>query len=368
MSKVFKTEFGKKEYFSKNDTLFFKGIAILLIVLHNYFHIIQGFGIENEFLFHDGNYLRFYNTFISFDIKNQLAGIFSFLGHYGVQIFFFFSAYGLTIQYSNWKESDFKFIFRRLKKIYFLLLFAVLFCVVFFEIIGISFGFKGTVARTLILGSTLNSFTTLSMFSGPFWFFAAIIQFYIIFPFLYKFVLKFRLDLKFVPLILSLCLVYIFYFYLDGLTLTFGEKTFDLSVFRNVIGHLPELILGIIMAVYGKKSFSFLFIIGALLIYIFSQIYSFIFPLSFVSMTVLLLPLISFIERKMNNFFKQIILFTGNISMILFIVNGPFRSLSLFDVSPDLKLERIFLYLILLYTLSYLLFRVYEFLRLKLKI
>src|SRR5690554_982261 len=148
--------------FSKKDTTYFKGIAILMIVIHNYLHILPGFGIENEFLFKEYNIQSFLKNVTIGSFYNFIAAVFSFLGHYGVQIFFFFSAYGLTIQYAKRKVTKKKFILNRLKKVYFLMAFAVVFSVVFYKTIGISFGALGTIGRALILGSTLNSFTTLS--------------------------------------------------------------------------------------------------------------------------------------------------------------------------------------------------------------
>lgn len=354
--------------FSKTDTTFFKGIAILMIVIHNYMHIISGFGIENEFLFSPRNFERFLRKITDLTIQGFIGGLFSFLGHYGVQLFFFFSAYGLTIQYSKWEGSDFKFILHRLKKVYFLMAFAVLFCVVYFHFIGISIGFVGTIVRALILGSTLNSFTNLSMFSGPFWFFAAIIQFYILFPLLYRFVIKFNLKNSFIPFLASFIIIYILYLTLDNKTLILMGKSVNLALFRNVIGHLPELILGITMAHFGFKNFQPWVIILALIIFMGSQISEWLFPLSFLSMTILLITLITQIEKHTNDYFKKTLLYIGNISMILFIVNGPFRTNPLFEVSSSLKFERTFLFLFLLFILSHLLYLLYEFFVRKLKI
>lgn len=67
--------------------------------------------------------------------------------------------------------------------------------------------------------------------------------------------------------------------------------------------------------------------------------------------------------------FKNVILYVGQISMILFIVNGPLRFFEFFRVEdPMNRALRIFLFIPLLFGLSHLLFMVYSFLTKKLKI
>ncbi|KEY19073.1 acyltransferase family protein [Kaistella antarctica] len=356
------------DLFSKSDTLFFKGIAIMMIILHNYLHFLPGYSIENEFSFSSTSVFQFLDKVSSGTAMGIVGGVFSFLGHYGVQLFFFFSAYGLTIQYKKWIGSDLKFVVKRLKKVYFLFAFGILFCLLYYLKLGNAPDFLGSLIRSLILASTLNSFTNILILSGPFWFFAAIIQFYILFPFLYRFVIKFNLHKSYIPLLISFSIIYILYFTVDGLEFTIQNKSFSLQVFSNIIGHLPELILGISMAHFKLKSFHPAAIILALIVFIGSQLTEWLFPLSFLSMTVLLLILITKIKEYSNDYFRRTFLFMGKISMILFVVNGPFRANPLFMVDPALKFERTFLYLFLLFILSYLLYLLYDFLMRKLRI
>lgn len=354
--------------FSKSDTTFFKGIAILMIVIHNYLHLLPGFSIENEFSFRSESFIMFFEKITDSTALGIVGGLFSFLGHYGVQLFFFFSAYGLTMQYSKWIGSDLKFTLKRLKKVYFLFAFGFVFCILYYLKLGIAPDFLGTVVRSLILGSTLNSFTNVLILSGPFWFFAAIIQFYILFPFLYRFVTKFDLNKSYIPFISAFAIIYALYFTIDGLPFKIQNESFNLQVFSNVIGHLPELILGITMAHFKFKSFHPVIVIAAVFIFIGSQLTEWMFPLSFLAMTVLLLIFITKIKEYSNDYFKTTLLFVGKISMILFVVNGPFRSDPLFDVNPALRFERTFLFLFLLFIVSYLLYLLYDFLTKKLKI
>lgn len=353
-----------KLQFTKSDTQFFKGIGILIIVLHNYFHFLPGFQIENEFFFDSQNHILFFEKLTKGSVGEFISGIFSFLGHYGVQLFFFFSAYGLTKQYPNWTNHTLSFVTTRLKKIYFLMFFGVVVSIAIMELVGISFGIKGILLRTFILATTLNSFTTISMIIGPFWFFAAIIQFYILFPILYKFVSCFRVKTYFFPIIIALILVYILFFSFDGFPMKLGNESFQLSVFRNVVGHLPELLLGISLAHFHINSFSKSIIFLALLVLIGSQIYWFLFPLSFISVTILMVWSLQKFKLILHRQLQNILIYVGNVSMILFVVNGAFRSL----IQPSLHLGRTVFYLVSLFVVSHLLLLIYNFLSKKFKI
>ena len=349
--------------FSIKQSTIFKGIGILMIVIHNYMHLIPQFALENEFFFKPSNIHNFFAAITDKTLLGFVGGLFGFLGHYGVQIFIFLSAYGLAIQFEKWKGSDKQFIFRRLKKIYFLLLYAVIFSVIFLLIIGISFGVKGTIIRALILGSTLSSLTSQSMFNGPYWFFALIIQLYIIFPWLYRFVIKFDFQKIYIPFIISYVVIYILYFTIDKRQVSYGGDTFNLALFRNIIGHLPEVILGIVMAHFKFRSFNWPTLIISLVIFVASQLHGLFFPLSFLAVTILLIPIFLNIEKILNDYFIRTLIYVGEISMILFIINGPLRSYPLFSGDAFYKFERIFLFLVVLFILSHLLFKIYDFLR-----
>ena len=84
--------------FSREQTEILKGIGILLIVLHNFYHNLTPLIGQNEFVFHSKTITLFLQTIV-YNPQDILRAIFSYFGHYGVQIFIFFSAYGLTKKY-----------------------------------------------------------------------------------------------------------------------------------------------------------------------------------------------------------------------------------------------------------------------------
>ena len=73
-----------------------KGIGILLIILHNYFHTFPEFP-----------------AMLSGNLRIIILSLFSFLGHYGVSIFVFVSGYGLSKRYDHSGESKWYIILRR---------------------------------------------------------------------------------------------------------------------------------------------------------------------------------------------------------------------------------------------------------------
>lgn len=354
--------FQSKKVFTKDDTTFFKGIGILLIVFHNYCHLQKGFNLENEASF-DSNHIReFWAFFTSGEFNNIFYSLMGYLGHYGVQIFIFFSAYGLTIQFSRKKVTSLNFVIQKLKKIYFLIIFAIVFWIAFNLSIGEIPTFKRIVKNSILLGSTFSSFHKgylYGMFSGPFWFFALIVQLYVIFPFLYSIIDKLSKKQIWIPFVVSYLIFYFGYFIIPS----------PFTILGNIFGHLPEALLGIFMARCNYKEFPFWIIPICLFVFIVSQLHELLFPLSFLFILIPLIFLIQFLRNYLNDFFQSGILYLGLTSMILFIVNGPFRSIKYFSkAESSIRMERTFIYLIFLIIVSHFVFWIYNFLKRKAKL
>lgn len=350
--------------FTKNDTRIFKGIGILMIVIHNYLHFQEGFFIENEAKFNPENFKIFLNYLKMWYWPDTFSAIAAFLGHYGVQIFIFFSAYGLSIQQmqNKGKKHYFLYLWQKLRKLYFLLLFGIaVFLVISYLVSGEFYGFERTFKETLSLITSVATFkysTLYSNFSGPFWFFGLMVQVYVLFPLLFKLVKAFNI---YQLLGICYCLIIVLYLFIS-------RKT-DFSLFGTAIGHLPEIIAGIYFAQKSITRPNNLAFITAIAIFILSQIYGSLFPFSFLSITIIMLYMIDFLRQKMNRFFYEILLYTGSISMILFVVNGSFRTFPFFANSiSEVRQERIFLYLLLLFFVCHFLHTFYVYITKRLKI
>ncbi len=351
------------KYFSKEDTSLFKGIAILMIVIHNYLHLEPGFFLENEAVFDPKNVRDFINFMIPLRWYESFSGIAAFLGHYGVQLFIFFSAYGLTMQMqkADNRENYVQYLWHRLKKLYFLLLFGILvFLALNYISNGSFYGFGRTLKDTFMLVTSFANFTNSTLyksFSGPFWYFGLMVQLYLIFPLLFRLVKKINIYI-----ILGSVLILISALYLI-------DRKNDFSVFGNVIGHLPEVFLGIYFAQKGIIKPNMILFFGSIGVFAISQFYGTVFPFSFLAITIVLLYIISSLIPAMNNYFKRTLIYIGEISMILFIVNGPMRGLSFFSkIGTELRAERVFLYLIILFALCHFLHRIFIYLFAKLKV
>ena len=108
---IFSSEESKKSSFSskKNDEKkltrtecnALRGLAIIGIFLHNYCHWLQPVVKENEYQYFQNNVNNLYQVLQGSWNELFFFHILSFFGHYGVPVFLFLSAYGLTIKYEQ---------------------------------------------------------------------------------------------------------------------------------------------------------------------------------------------------------------------------------------------------------------------------
>lgn len=84
----------------KDGTAFLKALAIFIVVSHNYWrNVLPAIG-ENEMLFSVRHVSNAINA-VMMRPSEFLNPFFSLFGHYGVHLFIFLSAYGLTKKLSN---------------------------------------------------------------------------------------------------------------------------------------------------------------------------------------------------------------------------------------------------------------------------
>lgn len=308
----------------KIDSSAYKGIAILMIVSHNFMHTFP-VPKENEFDFNPGRFIDLVTILLS-EPENGIRASLSFFGHFGVQIFVFLSAYGLTKKYNYCKISYWPFIFERILRIYP----AFILAIIAWAIIsggGADYGILGPLKvlywdiENIILKITLlSNFIPGHSLSpvGPWWFIPFIFQFYFLFPFLLH--LHSRLGES------VLLLVSVFGLLCSMLT---QGNIGGLNIYFTILGHLPEFCLGIYLAkrdhVELKVSMSFLMPI--FLIFLLGNIYPIFWYANHISFLVLLLALFSVLIKIIKNstLLKEFFCFFGGISMPLFLVNGFLR-------------------------------------------
>ena len=304
---------------SKTDTLVLKGIGILMIIFHNFFHIMTPLMGENEFEYDKQNLLNFISSFSANPVYS-FQYIFSFFGHYGVQFFIFCCVYGLAVVYGN-LERDFNvkdFIFSRVRKLYPVFTIAIVLLVLYQYLILDTQITLRTLREIFIRYTLIANWIPGKVFilSGPFWFYSMIIQLYLCFPLLLKINKKSKYGLW----------VVMFIAYIIILSTNQYFSSLGLSLYCNFIGNLPVFIIGMISALNREWKYpkwiwiasAGVFLIGQFNVYVwnFSQI-------AFVLMTVPLL--VKLYEKFSNSILSKAVIFTGGLSMYLFAVNGFLR-------------------------------------------
>jgi len=307
---------------NKSSTNIYKGLAIIMIVLHNFMHRFPE-PKEMEFEFYDNRFSIFLNSFTQFE--NIIQILFSYLGHFGVQIFIFISAYGLTKRYLTSELKYGPYIWKRIITIYPPLLIAILFWAIVTS--KFEYGMLSPLKHIywnmdsiLLKLSLLSNFSTSERFAlvGPWWFISFIFQFYLIFPLLLQFYQRWQNKGLIILSIMAIIFNTAIYGKIEGINFYF-----------TVIGHLPEFCIGIFLA---KNDISKLKIPNKLfyfsiVIFILGNTNQMFWHISHISFLIILLFVFNTVIPRINisQLTGKTIIFLGSISMYLFLVNGFLR-------------------------------------------
>ncbi|MDH7447493.1 acyltransferase family protein [Aquimarina sp. 2201CG14-23] len=305
-----------------DQTNFLKGIGILLIMFHNFFHLLPPFIGENEF---DWDATRVYKLGTTlFNSPSAFFNIaFSYFGHYGVQIFIVLSGYGLSMKYlqNNEKIKLVPFMINRVSKLYPVYVLSIIFLIITF-LLRDSRVLNVYEMRDLLFNlSFVNNFLPNKALNinGPWWFFSLIVQLYAVFP-LFFFLLKEK-KMKYVHGIIFLILFYLIFVFLQPLLLKY-----DLNILFLFLGHLPEFVLGMVLAFkpefYRKKYFLILLSIA---LFVLGNFIEFLFPLTFISISFFLVRSLIWLENYIHNAIRRNIITLGEISLYVFAFHGFLR-------------------------------------------
>jgi len=309
----------------KVDTNLYKGIAILLIVIHNFMHLFPK-PKQNEFEFNLNRTLDFI-WLLANEPENLLRGSFSFFGHFGVQIFIFLSAYGLAKKYSASELKWLPFIQDRILKIYPMFLLAIVTWLLitgwfigghgFFGPIKILYWNVENLLYKLLLISNFIPGNALKVV-GPWWFIPFIFQFYFAFPILHRLYNKFGEKILLVIAIMSI-----------ALTILLQGKIGNLNIYFTILGHLPEFCLGMYLAQKQSDGIKIptILIFATLLIFLAGNINKSFWYVNHISFLVLALSVFSLLIPKIHAraHLRKFLMFFGYLSMPLFLVNGFLR-------------------------------------------
>lgn len=296
------------------DSVILKGIAILAIAFHNYFHFLSP-AKENEFAFAPQRIFVFLAALR--DPRQIVPALFSFLGHYGVQIFILVSAYGLAIRYWDERPSWAVFVWGRVRKIYPMFVLAI---GLWLLMACFSAGLNGLLqilrddgsSLVLMLLGILNLIPGHSLPPiGPWWFVPFIIQFYCLWPLLRRLTIRFGVA--------GLIVV-------SGASLLVVATCNDILVARwsinlllSPVGRLPVICLGIAMARYRFVP-GFTGVVLAGLGFAASNFSAWLWPLGFPCVSILMISAYESFRPQLRR--SRLLMRVGECSMALFLVNG----------------------------------------------
>jgi len=306
---------------SIEDSNIIKGIGILLIAFHNFFHWIAPYAKENEFSFSINSVQDLINGIYSSPL-DSINLLFSFWGHYGVQLFIFISGYGLMKTYGNKNISWGRFVSKRINKLWPTFFFAI---IVFYSLIRVFYfnlGIELPIIKAYLLKLTfLSNFFSNEVFSlnGPWWFYSMIVQLYLVFPIL----LKAKKKWGYIALIIiSIAAYIIVYLYNPWFVYE------DSSLYYFFIANLPVFCLGLILASKDKIKYHYIIGLIALVIFALGNFYEQIWYFSHLMFTIIGLGLIHFVflNSRKKSYLYKVILFYGELSMYLFAIHGFLRT------------------------------------------
>lgn len=308
------------------DTTFYKGLAILMILFHNFFHWVSPAPGENEMVFKLAT-IKNYLTSLVILPEYSIQTTFSLLGHYGVQMFIFLSAYGLTKKYMKQdKINYFSFLSWRTIKIYIPFIISLFVWATYVVFAGWTWGQETTFLQLIEenLSSIIYKLTLISNFipgelyaiNGPWWFVSLIFQFYIVFPFLLKMAKSENGD-KYLMFVSIASLLYSVIIYVSNV---------PLLIYGTMFPHLPEFALGIYLAKKGAIEIPKKIIYISLAIFILGNFFLPFWFLTDISVLILLLVIFQKIRENALNFTNKFILEVGIASMFIFYLNGFMRN------------------------------------------
>ena len=310
----------KHTEFSKDDSLIIKGLAILAIMLHNFFHWVKPITGENEFGFAAHTVYKFAEQ-LSSQPQEFINIIFSYLGHFGVQLFILISGYGLTKSMLNKPQSWGEFMGSRLKKIYPLLIVAILTFVIANLIIFKqmpAFGDWREIGRKLLLIHTLIPGSGVSV-CGPWWFFGLIVQLYVLFPIILKLTQRHGTKILVGTMVIS-------YLWIMTALFLYDHDPGSVLAMQNAPGHLPEFCFGIWLGLAPRKISNW-WLIPTLAVFSLGNFFEPFYPFTFLAVSAIFVIIYNIVRKPITQFaaVRRPVAFLGSISMFLFAVHGFLR-------------------------------------------
>ena len=305
---------------TRADASVIKALAILMIVAHNYFHQVKPFPGENEMAFHAETFWKmvFQIAEHPFDAFHPIA---SFFGHYGVHIFLFMSGYGLTKKALGYVQKHggiswtdlWKVSLNQIAKIVSLTLVGVsILCLYKYIAWGTlpdaEFFTKYLVFLTFTENLRPGDF---GYFVSVWWFMALIVQFYLLFPIIFKGLSRHAYLTLSIGVVCQLLAVSIYEPLLEQHVL----------VYATPLGQMLLFMLGGYLAM-GRRLSRWI-VLPLVVVLPLTFIDPNFFHLSFVAVTVFLMLAYGLLRERLIA--SKTLLWIGGMSMFIYIVHGDLR-------------------------------------------
>ena len=305
---------------TRADASVIKALAILMIVAHNYFHQVKPFPGENEMAFHAETFWKmvFQIAEHPFDAFHPIT---SFFGHYGVHIFLFMSGYGLTKKALGYVQKHggiswadlWKVSLNQIAKIVSLTLVGVsILCLYKYIAWGTlpdaEFFTKYLVFLTFTENLRPGDF---GYFVSVWWFMALIVQFYLLFPIIFKGLSRHAYLTLSIGVVCQLLAVSIYEPLLEQHVL----------VYATPLGQMVLFMLGGYLAM-GRRLSRWI-VLPLVVVLPLTFIDPNFFHLSFVAVTVFLMLAYGLLRERLIA--SKTLLWIGGMSMFIYIVHGDLR-------------------------------------------
>ncbi|MDO5075354.1 MAG: acyltransferase family protein [Bacteroidales bacterium] len=238
---------------SRQDTALLKGVAILMIALHNFCHWLPMAVIENEYQY-DATRIWKLMSYYEALRPHVLLNTLSHFGHYGVPLFLFLSGYGLVKKHEREGANHLhigRFLWHNAQKLWWIMLPAIGLFILGEELLREGFQ-HDSLDLFRMVSYTTNFFPTGRMMMGPWWFFSLIMQFYLLYA---LFFWRWRNHTLLWGSTLF-TLAFQVWLYMSDLHFTWeGREIYALEYVRyNAVGHLLPFALGI---AYARREWQF---------------------------------------------------------------------------------------------------------------
>ena len=321
----------QKYRMSVNEVFVLKGIAILLIILHNFSHRLPGTVQENQHFFLAEGFDQMVSVLTNGG-PNLLINLLSHYGHYGVAIFVFLCGYGLAIKYTR-ETTDISFAafsLKHAKKLWLLMLPLLLPHFLFMCIKKASY-FSDHIGDLLMMTTFTSGFNPDPyVFHGPWWFFSLIFQLYIVYYLsVYGRSLKPVIAITIASIILQVAIM------------ALGSMDGIAYLSRTFVGYMLPFTVGIVFA--QKSTYpSYGLALAMLVLFFVCGSNKYLWPFTFTLLPIALMPL-ERLARHLGRVYS-FILFIGVNSAYIFIIHPIVRSSTL-DLSETSVLLAYVVYL-----------------------